>query len=91
MTFYGYFGPHNHFSMKKRGTRFIAPKLRGAHFEGSIIPRAALRRLQNSAGQKMTANLLRGVLEPSKCAPRNYGAFEVRPVEFWKNARCVPF
>ena len=37
-----------------------------------------------------TANLPRGVLEPSKCAPRNYGAFEVRPAEFWSNATCAP-
>ena len=90
MIFCGYFGPHNYVSMRKRGTRCIAPKLRGAHFEGSIIPRGALRRLQNSAGQRLTANLPRGVLEPLKCAPPNYGAFKVRPAEFWSNAMCAP-
>ena len=37
-----------------------------------------------------TANLPRGVLEPSKCAPRNYGAFEVRPAEIRSNATCAP-
>ena len=34
----GYLGPHNYVSMRKRGTRCIAPKLRGAHFEGSKPP-----------------------------------------------------
>ena len=77
MIFYGYFGPHNYVSMKKRGTHSIAPKLRGAHFEGSIIPRGALRRLQSSVGQKLTENLPNRVLEPSKCALQKYGAFKV--------------
>ena len=86
----GYFGPHNYVSMRKRGTSCIAPKICGAHFKGSIILRGALRRLQDSAGQILTANLPCGVLEPSKCAPRNYGAFEVRPAEFWSNATFAP-
>ena len=76
MILYGYFGPHNYVSMKKRGTCCIAPKLRGAHFEGSIIPWGAFQRLQVSAGQKFTANLPLGVLEPSKCAPRSFGAMQ---------------
>ena len=76
-------GPLNFVSMRKRGTRCIAPNLRRAHFEGTIILRGALRRLQNSAGQRLTANLSCGVLEPSKCAPRNYGAFKVCPAELW--------
>ena len=46
----------------------------GVHFEGSIIPRGALWRLQNSAGQRLTANLPRLVLEPWKCAPQSFGA-----------------
>ena len=90
MIFCGYFGPHNYVSMRKRGTCCIAPKLYGAHFEGSIIPRGTLQRLKNSAGQRLTASLPRGVLEPSKCTPRNYGAFEVCPAEFWSNATCAP-
>jgi hypothetical protein len=32
----------------------------------------------------------RGIMEPSKCAPRNYGALEVCPAEFWSNAMCAP-
>ena len=51
--------------------------------------RGALRRLQNYVGQRLTANLPCGVLEPSKCAPRNYGAFEMCPAEFWSNATCA--
>ena len=82
--------PHNYVSMKKRGTHCITPKLRVARLEGTIILQGALWRVQNSAGQKFTANLPRGVLEPSKCALRKYGAFEVRPVEFWSNATCAP-
>ena len=69
--------------MRKRGTHCIAPKLRRVHFEGSITLRGALQRLQNSAGQILTANLPRKVFEPAKCAPRNYGAFQVRPAELW--------
>ena len=53
------------------------------HFEGSIIPRCALWMLQNSAGQICTQYLPRRILEPSKCAPRNYGAFKVRPAKLW--------
>ena len=90
MYFCGYFGPHNYVSIRKRGTPCIAPKLRGAHFEVSIIQRGALPRLQNSAGQRLTANLPRGILETLRCAPPNYGAFEVRPAEFWSNATCAP-
>ena len=45
--------------------------------------------LQNSMEPKLTANLPRGVLEPLKCSPRNYGAFKVRPAEFWSNAMCA--
>ena len=35
----GYFGPLycNFVSMRKQGTCCVAPKLRGVHFEGSII------------------------------------------------------
>ena len=86
----GYFGPHNYVSMRKRGTHCIAPKLRGAHFKGLIIPRGALQKLKILQGQRLTTNLPRIVLEPWKCAPRNYGAFEVRPAEFWSNATCAP-
>ena len=32
----------------------------------------------------------RGIMEPSKCAPQNYGVFKVRPAEFWSNALCAP-
>ena len=38
-------------SMRKRGTCCIAPKLRGAHFEGSKTLRGADWGVQNSAGQ----------------------------------------
>ena len=31
----GYLGPLSYVSMRKRGTCYIAPKLRGAHFKGS--------------------------------------------------------
>ena len=82
MIFYGSFGPHNYVSMKKRGTCGTAPRICGAHFKGSIILRGALWRLQNSGGQKLTANLPRGVLEPSKCAPQNYGVIFVNHCRF---------
>ena len=36
-----YLGPGNYVSMRKRGTRCIAPKLKGAHFEGLKTPRGA--------------------------------------------------
>ena len=40
----GYFGPHNYVSVRKRGTRCIAPRLRGAHFKGfKTLQRAALK------------------------------------------------
>ena len=42
MDFFGYIGQHSYVSMRKRGTHCIAPKLRGAHFDGSIIPRAKI-------------------------------------------------
>ena len=29
------------------------------------------------------------LMEPSKCAPRNFGAFKVRPAEFWSNKMYV--
>ena len=89
MIFHGPFGIRNYVSMKKRGTRCIAPKLCGAHFEGSLIPRIALWRLQNSTWQKCIVNLSHRVLKPSKCALRNYGVFKVRPAGFWSNATCA--
>ena len=36
---WGYLGPHNYVSMRKRGTRCIAPKLQWANFEGSKTQR----------------------------------------------------
>ena len=51
----------------------------------------ALWRLQNSVGQRLTHGALtHGALETSKCAPRNYGAFEVCPAELWslQSAPC---
>ena len=90
MFFCGYLGPHYYVSMRKRGTPCIAPKLRGAHFEGSIIQRGALQRFPNSAGQRLTANLPRGVLDLSSCAPRSFGPLKVCPAEFWSNATCAP-
>ena len=70
----------------KQGTHCIGLKHSKAHFEGSIIPQGATGMLQNSAGQRLTANLPRGVLEPSnapcgimepsKCAPRSFGTMQ---------------
>ena len=90
MIYCEYFGARNNVSIRKQGTHCIAPKLRRAHFKGSIMPRCALQRLQNSAGQICSQFLPQGILEPSKCAPRNYRAFKVRPEEFWSNAMCAP-
>ena len=75
---------------EKAGHTLHCPKTPRVHFDGSLIPRGALWRLQNSKGEKLIANLPHRVLEPLKCAPRNYGAFEVRPAEFWSNATCAP-
>ena len=90
----------NYVFMRKRGTHCIAPKLRWAHFKGSIIPRGALWRVHNSAGRTLKApnsagqiysqSLPHRILEPLKCALQNYGAFKVSPVEFWSNAMCAP-
>ena len=72
----------------KSGAKNALLKTPRAHFEGSIIPGSALWRLQNSAGQKLAANLPRGVFEPLKYAPR-YGPFKVRPWSFGA-MQCVP-
>ena len=64
--FCGYFGPRNYVSM----THCIAPKLCGAHFKGSIIPRAHFE-----GSKTLWANL------QSIFAPRDFGALEVRPAE----------
>ena len=40
--FCGYLGPRNYVLLRKRGTLCIAPKLRGAHFEGSKTPLAQI-------------------------------------------------
>ena len=59
----------------------VAPKLHGAHLEGSIIPRDALQRLHNSVGRKFIANL-----------PPSFKAFEGRLVELcslWSAPRGV--
>ena len=39
--FCGYLGPLDYVSMRKQGTRCIAPKLCRAHLEGSKTPRGA--------------------------------------------------
>ena len=65
-------------SMRKRDTRCIVPKLRGAHFEGSIIPQGAFEGSKTPRG-KFAVNLCPaefwsipvapcGIMEPSKCA-----------------------
>ena len=76
--------------MSLRGKVCIAPKLRGARNEGSKTPRGTEQRLQNSAGQRLEANLPRGVMEPSFCAPRSFGPLVLRPAEFWSNANLAP-
>ena len=53
--------------------------------------RGALLRLQNYAGQKLIANLPRGISELLKGALRNYGAFEVRPRRFGAMQRVPRF
>ena len=70
--------------MKNWGTCCIAPKIRGRTSKALYFCGRT-----SKAGGKMTANLPRGVLEPSKSTPRNYGAFEVCPAEFWSNATCA--
>ena len=82
-------GPGNYVSMRKRGTRCIAPKLQGAHFEGLKTPRGAAWGVQNSAGQICLQSLpcgildpsicARRVLDPSKCDPRSFGAMQHVP------------
>ena len=63
----------------------MSPWERGHTLHCSKTLWGALWRLENSAGQRMTAKLPREVLEPLKCAPQNYGA----PAEFWSNATCA--
>ena len=75
--------PCNYVSMKKQGTRSIAPKLCGTHFEGSKAPRGADWGVQNCAGQRLKANLHRGVLDPTICAPQSFGPE-------WQSWQSVP-
>ena len=93
MIFCGYFGPNYYVSMTKRGTHCNALKLRGAHFEGSTIPRGALWRLYNSAGHTLKALQFRGAhfkgskflpgKDWCKFTPQSFRASDVPRTELW--------
>ena len=85
----GYIGPCNYVSMSKGGTHCIVSKLRWAHFEGSKTPWSADWGVQNSAGQRLQANLPCRVLVPLVCTPLSFGPHKVCPAEFWSNATCA--
>ena len=71
-------------SLRKRGTRCITSKLRGAHLEGSKSQQGAERGVQNSKSKFAPRsirplNTRRRVLDPSKGAPQSFGAMQHMP------------
>ena len=78
----------------------MSPKFRGHRLHCSKTLRGTGWRVQRSAGQRLrgpklcganiAANLPRGVLDPSTCAPQSFGPLNLCPAEFWSNATCAP-
>ena len=85
----GYLGPNNYVSMRKQGTCCIAPKLYGHTLRGPKLREAQLEGSKTLRGKFAFTlcpaefwtpqSVPRGVLDPSKCAPRSFGAMQCVP------------
>ena len=62
-----------------RGTGWRVQKFAGQRLRGPKL-----------CGANIEANLPRGVLDPSTCAPQRFGPLNLCPAEFWSNATCAP-
>ena len=78
-------------SLRKRGTRCITSKLRGAHLEGSKSQQGAERGVQNSASKFAPRsirplNTRRRVSDPSKWARRVLEQCNMCPTFSWRHS-----